>query len=293
MLFERVHLKGIRMKYYRTYVVCFRTSTGLKYYAGKRVSKYENPSDDPYRGSGKVITATVKKYGLACIESIEWADHTKETLNDAEIALIAECKEKYGSACVNIAKGGAGGGCTWDHYTEEQRLKRCAGIKEVHSRPEVKEKLSCSLKITFADPKVKARKSAAAKEVNARPEVKQRKSAATKSAWSDPDTKSKRITSLIDAQNRPEVKAKISESMNRPEAKANRIASLKEVKRTSPVWHGELYQTLWSMWLELGMPKYGKFQGHCKRNGVTDLALKCLVCHFNERYQNEQLQEAA
>lgn len=283
------------MKFYRTYLIAFRNARGLKYYAGKHVSKYENPTDDPYTGSGKVIKSTVKKYGLSCISSIEWFDHTKETLNDAEIALIAECKEKYGDDCVNYAKGGEGG-CM--HYaTDEQKAKKNASMRETWSNRELRDRQSAISKESQNRPEVKAKQATIQKEAQNRPDVSIRKSDSLKKSWSDPYVRERRCAAAKESRNRPEVKAKTGASSKaahaKPEVKAKHSAAMKASKRTSPVWHGELYQTLWSLWLELGMPKYKAFRNYCKNNGVTDLPLQALVKHFNERYQNEQLQQAA
>lgn len=216
------------MKYYRTYITTFETSTGLKVYAGKRGSKYENPKDDPYTGSGKLIRNAVKKYGPDCIQSIQWFDHIDETeMNTAETELILECKAKYGSKCVNLAKGGEGG-YTLEYATDERKAE------------------------------ASAKRGAALKEAFARPEVKAKKSVSAKESWAD------------------------------PEVKAKRSATQKEAMRSSPVWHGDLYITLWETWLDLGKPRYGTFQTHCRRNGITDLSLLGLVNHFNERYTQEK-----
>lgn len=251
-----------KKKYFRTYIAEFETSTGVKYYAGKRVSSYPDPVDDPYTGSGRVITRAKNKYGPDCIKSIQWFDHAdKAEMTAAEIELIAECKQRYGSNCVNFAKGGEGGN-TLEFATDERKAevaaKKSAAQKDVWADPEVKARRSASAKAACADPEVKARRSAAQKEANARPDVKTRRTAAAK-----------------EANARPEVKAKIS-------------AGVKQAMRTSPVWHGELHELLWQTWLELGMPKYKKFQTHCRRTGITDLALHQLVNHFNERYELEQ-----
>lgn len=226
-----------KKKYFRTYIVEFSTSTGVKYYAGQRTSKYQDPVDDPYTGSGKFIKRAVNKYGRDCINYIQWYNHAdKAEMDQAEIALIAECKAKYGSKCVNIAGGGEGGN-TLEYMTDEQKAEHSVKCSAAQNRPDVKAKK----KETWQDPEVKARQIAAAKE----------------------------------AQNRPEVRAKVS-------------AGVKQAMRKSPVWHGELYATLWAAWLSTGRPKYVTFQNHCKRTGITELALHALVNHFTERYALEQ-----
>lgn len=257
-------------KYFRTYIVEFSTSTGIKYYAGQRTSKYPDPKDDPYTGSGNVIRHAKKKYGPECIKSIQWFDHAdKAEMNTAEVQLITECKAKHGSKCVNIA----GGGYTnpLEYATEEQKA-------------EVAAKKSVAMKESCARPEVRERKSAASKEANARPEVKARRSA----AQNRPEVKAKRSAAMKEAWADPEVRERKSAAQNRPEVRERKSAGVKEAKRTSPVWHGELYATLWQTWLATGMPKYKKFRNYCRRAGITDLPVQNLVNHFNERYALEQ-----
>lgn len=95
--------------FYRTYITTFLTSTGEKIYAGQHTSKYANVNDDPYYGSGQILKAAVKKYGMSCIIDTQWFDHdTKTDMQNAEIKLITDCKANYDN-CVNIHKGGTGG----------------------------------------------------------------------------------------------------------------------------------------------------------------------------------------
>lgn len=97
---------------YRLYTIVFETSTGLKIYGGKRHSKYKNPYDDPYRGSGLIISRAIAKYGAGCVKAISWSKcfGTAENLNEAEELLIDELMLIYGKDCANLISGGTGGG---------------------------------------------------------------------------------------------------------------------------------------------------------------------------------------
>lgn len=97
------------MEFYRTYIVKFIRSSGVYYYAGKHKSKYINPSDDPYFGSGNELKLAVAKHGLGCIISIDWFEHTEALYAMGEIELISKLKNKHGDNCVNRARGGCGG----------------------------------------------------------------------------------------------------------------------------------------------------------------------------------------
>lgn len=97
--------------YYRLYTIVFETSDGYKIYGGKRHSKFENPYDDPYTGSGVYIKRAIKKYGRDCIKSIHWSNDfkTPENLLEAEELLVDSLKDMYGDNCTNFIKGGVRG----------------------------------------------------------------------------------------------------------------------------------------------------------------------------------------
>lgn len=301
------------MKYYRTYITTFETSTGLKVYAGKRESTYKDSKDDPYTGSGKVIKAAKRKYGLDCIKSIEWFDHeTKEEMNNAEIDLIIECKNKHGDSCTNLAKGGTGGNAlefASDEKKAEFSHKLSSYMTNYHKN------LSEEEKNKLAD-KQRERHQSKTEE-----ERKEFASKCRESWYNMPDDKKAERNDKIrewykncSIEDKESMAKSISDSYkNRTEEqKAEYIDKLRDIRvdwhknrteeqkantadkisismRKSPVWHGDLYTTLWETWLDLGKPRYGTFQTHCRRNGITDLSLMGLVNHFNERY-NEELQ---
>lgn len=97
-------------KYFRLYTIIFETSSGLKIYGGKHHSKYDNPSDDPYLGSGNIIRSTIKKYGRSCVKKIQWSKcyGDGESLLEAEELLVDHLYLLYGKSCANIKKGGVG-----------------------------------------------------------------------------------------------------------------------------------------------------------------------------------------
>lgn len=75
-------------------------------YIGKKKSKtfLEN-----YYGSGKLITEEYNQYGPDVYERqiLKWCNNEKE-LKETEIKYIAYYKNKYGSRCLNMTKGGEG-----------------------------------------------------------------------------------------------------------------------------------------------------------------------------------------
>lgn len=137
------------MKFYRTYIFEYKTSSSTLYYGGKKISQHENPDDDPYTGSGIIISNAIRKYGPSCITNKTWFTHSsnKEMLK-AEKQLIKDLKEKYGDKCTNIAGGGEGN--TWEYMTEEQRLARnkatSEGLRNSVKAKETAKKLGDSLR---------------------------------------------------------------------------------------------------------------------------------------------------
>ncbi|ENB5601949.1 hypothetical protein ABH225_001158 [Shigella flexneri] len=95
--------------YYRLYITTFETSTGIKIYGGKHKSVYEDPSKDPYTGSGTFIRRAKRKYGPSCIKEIIWSKpfESKALMDEAEELLVDELSILEN--CANLVKGGAGG----------------------------------------------------------------------------------------------------------------------------------------------------------------------------------------
>lgn len=125
--------------YYRTYIFEFLTSSGVKYYAGKRKSRFKYPTDDPYNGSGRIITRAVAKYGVDSILRKKWFTHDMtsieypdEMLGLIEAELIDSCIFMYKDACCNLASGGSGG-YTLKYASDEAKAKRALQTKLCHS----------------------------------------------------------------------------------------------------------------------------------------------------------------
>lgn len=157
--------------FYRTYITTFVRSNGVHYYAGKRKSKYENPVNDPYFGSGREITNAFAKYGRECILSTEWFEHTEDTYASEEIKLIASVKERYGDLCVNKHIGGEGGN-TLKFCSDEEKANfssKCATtMKKNWANPDIREKLianiSASAKTSWLDDNKRKLKSETVKQ---------------------------------------------------------------------------------------------------------------------------------
>ncbi|WMB74212.1 hypothetical protein RA178_06245 [Shewanella oncorhynchi] len=94
--------------HYRTYLSLISHPTkGTLVYGGLHKSTYENPNEDPYKGSGLYILRFMKKYGKDLV-SMRWVgEHNSvEEMVEAEIELIANLRKTYGDKCVNIKSGG-------------------------------------------------------------------------------------------------------------------------------------------------------------------------------------------
>lgn len=130
------------MKYYRTYVTSFTRSNGLHWYVGKHESKFGNPEDDPYFGSGLEIKAAVRKYGKSCIQSITWFNHSSEfQMNESEKFLVRLYKMIYGNRCTNYAAGGNGGN-TMEYMDPTAKTLRIQRIKLSHCTDEYRDNTS-------------------------------------------------------------------------------------------------------------------------------------------------------
>jgi hypothetical protein len=90
-----------------------------KIYVGKHKS-YKHPSDNGYYGSGKQITAAVKKYGIENFkkEVLYFCSSIKE-ISDKEAEIVTEIFVKRDDT-YNMHKGGLGG---WEHYNGSESHK--------------------------------------------------------------------------------------------------------------------------------------------------------------------------
>lgn len=282
-------------KYYRTYITTFENSEGINYYAGKHVSTYENPSDDPYYGSGTVVRRTVEKYGRSCILNQVWFDHeTYEEMGLREVELISNVKLVYGDKCTNIAKGGDGG-YTRQYLSDEEKSQIVDQwkLKFYSKTPEQMDEFRNKVGESSAE-------MWASMTDEQRADHSKKTSAGLSAMWerrSDEDIRL--VGDRISAGHKrrtPEQKIdtgnKIKASkQNKTEEEAAIISeNIKAAQRKSGVWSDPLYTMLWELWNELGRPKHGRFEGHCRRNDITDLAVRKLVKHFNERVYLESNQ---
>lgn len=92
-----------------------------KYYIGKHIT---NNLDDGYIGSGKALTASIKKYGKECfVREILFELPSEELMNLKEKELVTE-ELVNDSNCYNMTLGGEGGPIfKGKHHTDETKLK--------------------------------------------------------------------------------------------------------------------------------------------------------------------------
>lgn len=293
-------------KFYRTYITTFENSRGIKYYAGKHESTYENPSDDPYVGSGRVIRSSVKKYGKSCVLNQVWFDHDSETeMLEAEKKLIAECHSIYGTDCVNQAEGGEGG--HWMKYsTDAERQERINKINDFwhNLTPEYRE-IHAKRVLDGFDARTDEQKEAHRQRLsiaheNKTPEEKQitssKISAATTEQWAKmtPEERAAHCDSLSTgwANRTDEQKEDFSKkrsfiakeiAANRsPEERETVIANTAKAARKSEVWQEPMYSILLEEWNRIGQPNGYKFDTHCKKSGITTISTRRLANHFNK-----------
>lgn len=115
----------LTMRYYYTYkITCTEGSLKDYFYLGKHIT---SNLDDGYKGSGKIINDYYKKYPNGYNIEILNFYNNKDELATAERALI----EQYigGKYCLNLTRGGAGGGAFGRKDSEETKRKRNASLK--------------------------------------------------------------------------------------------------------------------------------------------------------------------
>lgn len=168
-----------------------------KYYLGKRSFKGTTAEDDfKYLGSGKLIQHAIKKYGKENFKKeILNLYLSIEELNLAEKILITE-REIADKNCYNVSLGGHGGNLG-SLALEKLRITMKTDEYKRHmsdalNKPEVKEKISKSLKETMSDPEWKKKFSKIQKEAQNRPDERERNSRNQKIAQNRPEVKEAR-----------------------------------------------------------------------------------------------------
>lgn len=179
--------------FYRTYVTKFETSSGEKIYCGMHKSTHINPLSDPYCGSGLILRNAISKYGVSCIKSVEWFEHsTEEEMIEAEILLISSMVDNPN--CTNIAYGGFGGNAL--RYASDERKEafretsRQKMIKRYKDSDEIK-KHSNRMRVACNRPEERQKRAERHAELYSRPGYSERMSAIQKETQSRPDVKAK------------------------------------------------------------------------------------------------------
>lgn len=104
------------MKFYRLYItkIVHPKTNEIMVYIGQRQSKFENPEEDSYFGSGKILKSYVSHYGKETLKlKTNWVEEfeSKEALDEAEKELISIYKSQSDVKCLNVHEGGTGGDC--------------------------------------------------------------------------------------------------------------------------------------------------------------------------------------
>ena len=116
----------LTMRYYYTYrITCTSGSLKGHYYLGKHIT---SNLDDGYKGSGKIINDYYKKYPNDYIKEILCFYENKESLANAERKLIEPHLDD--ELCLNLTRGGNGGGTFGRVASEETRKKKCQNLSK-------------------------------------------------------------------------------------------------------------------------------------------------------------------
>lgn len=137
------------MMYYTIYKITNKING--KFYIGKH--KTNNPNDS-YMGSGKLIKAAIRKYGIKNFEKeILETFNTEEEMNEAEKRYVV-----LGEGSYNLCPGGQGGwgyvntnnlgGTLGLKHTEEYKITRSIKMKSIHENRDLDTKQNISKNIS-------------------------------------------------------------------------------------------------------------------------------------------------
>lgn len=141
--------------------------------------------DDGYFGSGKLITASIKKHGkdLHSKEIIQFFESRKE-LVQSEVTMVNEnlLNDPF---CMNIKLGGSGNSPR-GHWKSEPMWEAIGlKIKNHWQDPEYKEKITAQYKEYWADPENRKKQSELKNKQYESQEVRDRVGAGSRKAWLD------------------------------------------------------------------------------------------------------------
>lgn len=154
------------------YIYEIKNLINEKTYVGQRLCPKDiTPLEDKYMGSGELIKKAIKKYGLENFTKtiLEEGIETKKEVDKREIYWIAKYKEE-GKGEYNFSRGGTGGNLG-EEVIEKQRLTK---IKMFENNPELREKVSITMREVLSDQIIKEKMSKSHKEAMNRPEVKEK-----------------------------------------------------------------------------------------------------------------------
>jgi group I intron endonuclease len=183
----------------------------------------------------------IRKYGKeAFVFEILCSCRDRTSLDKAETEAIARLGTQRPRG-YNLMSGGQSSGKHSSETRSKMRLawsapgareRRGAAVSAALRRPKSNKRLVLAITEAHAIPAVKERHVLGAARSGARPEVKRKKSVAMTLAHQNPETKIRHLTGILEALKRPEVKANRERSLNDPEIKARRVATLKKTLST-------------------------------------------------------------
>ena len=108
------------------------TRDGGRFYVGIHST---NNLDDGYFGSGTILLKSIKKHGKEShsMEIMEFLPD-RDLLELREYEVVNEELLKN-PLCMNIKRGGEGGGPTWDRLSEQSRANQMAALQKRNSLP--------------------------------------------------------------------------------------------------------------------------------------------------------------
>lgn len=100
-------------------------------------------------------------------------------------------------------------------------------LRSAHSAPERRAATSMTVKKSWEDPKIKARRLAGIHAALARPEVMAGRSRVQKERWKKPGSRERMSALMKEVMNRPDVAGRVKEAQNRPDVRKRRSESMK------------------------------------------------------------------
>lgn len=216
----------------RGHIYLVTHTTSGKVYVGQTVQRvsyrWVQHVSSAKHGDPSLLHQAIRQHGREAF-TVSLLEECSDGLSQAELKWMQHFNSTDPNHGYNVQYGGS------DTASPQERLRRSQAAKDQWARPEIRAKMSASMRLANTDPQVRERRSESVKAAYADAELRARKSAYMQGVMADPGAKATRVETLmkttltVEARNRRKssLRSTLQALKADPEAWARRSAALK------------------------------------------------------------------